>query len=81
MSAFNIRRYSFNVGCLIIGRVFYVVQLYGYLVFLDGFPSTFWFTGVIDAVFVVLYLLFAMRGGLSLRDLFVPVRGNTRNPA
>ncbi len=31
LSAFNIRRYVFNVGCLIIGRVFYVIQLLAYI--------------------------------------------------
>lgn len=72
MSALNIRRYSFNVGCLIIGRTFYVVQLYSYMLFSLEFPSTFWFTGIIDGVFTILYFVFALRGGLSLRDLFLP---------
>lgn len=72
LSAMNIRRYSFNVGCLIIGRVFYVIQLYAFMGFVNDFPSTFWFTGIIDGVFVILYLVFARSGGLSLRDLFFP---------
>ena len=56
MSASNIRRYSFVVGCLIIGRSFYVFQLYGSLMlFCKDFPSTFWFTGIIDAFFTLLY--------------------------
>jgi hypothetical protein len=72
LSAFNIRRYAFNVGCLVIGRLFYVIQLYAYMAIVADFPSTFWFTGMIDGLFTFLYLLFALRGGLSLRDLFVP---------
>jgi hypothetical protein len=44
LSSLNIRRYIFNVGCLIIGRVFYVIQLYAYMLFSKDFPSTFWFT-------------------------------------
>ncbi|MBS4060232.1 MAG: hypothetical protein KG029_07530 [Bacteroidetes bacterium] len=72
LSAVNIQRYAFNVGCLIIGRSFYVVQLYLYMIFADEFPSTFWFTGIIDGLFIVLYIAFAFRGGLSLRDLFLP---------
>jgi len=71
-SAFNIRRYAFNVGCLIIGRLFYVVQLYAYTFFVSDFPSTFWFTGIIDGLFTILYLVFAFRGGLKMRDLFLP---------
>jgi hypothetical protein len=71
-SAVNIQRYAFNVGCLIIGRSFYVVQLYLYMIFADEFPSTFWFTGIIDGMFTFLYLFFAFRAGLSLRDLFLP---------
>jgi hypothetical protein len=72
LSAFNIRRYAFNVGCLIIGRVFYVIQLYAYMIFASDFPATFWFTGIIDGIFTILYLVFAIRGGLSLRELFLP---------
>lgn len=72
LSAFNIRRYAFNVGCLIIGRSFYVIQLYAFMMFVQGFPSTFWFTGIIDSFFIVLYLVFAARGGLGARDLFLP---------
>jgi len=74
MSAFNIRRYAFNVGCLIIGRSFYVVQLYAYMAFVKDFPSTFWFTGIIDSLFTILYLILAVRGGLSIRELFLPER-------
>lgn len=71
-SAFNIRRYAFNVGCLIIGRLFYVIQLYIYMIFVSDFPSTFWFTGIIDGVYTILYLVFALRSGLGIRDLFLP---------
>lgn len=72
LSSFNIRRYAFNVGCLIFGRLFYVLTLYGFMVFKTGFPATFWFTGLIDTVFTVLYIVFACHGGLRLRDLFIP---------
>lgn len=72
LSAFNIRRYAFNVGCLIIGRSFYVIQLYAHMCFVIGFPSTFWFTGIIDGLFTILYVIFAIRGGLSMRELFLP---------
>lgn len=72
LSAFNIKRYAFNVGCLIFGRVFYVIQLYAYMLFVDNFPATFWFTGIIDGLFVMLYIVFAFRGGLKFRNLFTP---------
>ena len=72
MSAFNIRRYAFNVGCLIIGRTFYVIQLYAYMSFVTDFPSTFWFTGIIDGIFTILYVVFAIRGRLGMRELFLP---------
>jgi hypothetical protein len=72
LSAFNIKRYAFNVGCLIIGRSFYVIQLYAYMSFVIDFPSTFWFTGIIDGLFTILYVIFALRGGLSMRDIFFP---------
>ncbi|PKN66791.1 MAG: hypothetical protein CVU54_17960 [Deltaproteobacteria bacterium HGW-Deltaproteobacteria-12] len=72
LSAFNIKRYAFNVGCLIIGRSFYVIQLYAYMIFVNNFPSTFWFTGIIDGLFTILYIVFAIRGGLGICDLFLP---------
>lgn len=72
MSALNIRRYSLNVGCLIIGRAFYIVLLYSYMVFVPGFPDTFWFTGIIDGLLTLGYLALAARGGLKAGELFLP---------
>ena len=71
LSAFNIRRYLFNVGCLIIGRVFYVAVLYGYMAFDSGFPATFWFTGIIDALFVAFHLVFAVKARIKPAELFL----------
>jgi hypothetical protein len=72
LSAFNIRRYAFNVGCLIIGRSFYIIQLYAYMLFVADFPYTFWFTGIIDGLFTILYVVFAIREGMGIRELFLP---------
>lgn len=74
LSAFNIRRYAFNVGCLIIGRTFYIIQLYLFMGLVKDFPSTFWFTGIIDGLFTILYFIFAIKGGLRLHELFLPLR-------
>lgn len=81
LSAFNIQRYAFNVGCLIFGRLFYVVQLYTTMEFVPDFPSTFWFTGIIDGLFVVFYFVFAFVGGLSLKRLFWPEIARAVNQA
>lgn len=72
LSARNIKHYAFNVGCLIIGRTFYVVQLYAFMFFVPEFPYTFWFTGIIDGAFIILYFVFAFHGGLGIRDIFLP---------
>lgn len=72
MSALNIRRYALNVGCLIIGRVFYIVLLYSHMVFVPGFPDTFWFTGIIDGMLTLGYLMLAAKGGLKAGELFLP---------
>lgn len=72
LSSFNIRQYAFNVGCLIFGRLFYVVVLYYFMFFEKGFPTTFWFTGVIDLVLTILNIIFALHGGLGVRDIFLP---------
>ena len=79
LSSFNMKRYAFNVGCLIIGRSFYVIQLYAYMAFVTDFPATFWFTGIIDGLFTILYLVFAFRSGLSMRELFLPKRISALN--
>ncbi|MHC1702874.1 MAG: hypothetical protein AB9846_03095 [Tenuifilaceae bacterium] len=76
LSSFNIRRYAFIVGCLIFGRLFYLIVLYCFLLFVKDFPTTFWFTGVIDGVLTILYVVFALRGGLGVRDLFLPQTQN-----
>jgi hypothetical protein len=68
----NIRRYAFNVGCLFFGRLFYVFILYYYMFFVKDFPSIFGFTGLIDGIFTILYVVFAVRGGLGYRELFLP---------
>ncbi len=77
LSAFNIRRYSFNVGCLIIGRIFYIILLYAYILLYRDFPFTFWFTGIVDGTFTILYIIFAFLGGLGIKDLFLPHREKT----
>jgi len=72
LSATNIERYAFVVGGLIIGRLFYVIQLYAFMALVNDFPNTFWFTGIIDMTFILLYVITAQRGGLSIRKLFIP---------
>ena len=73
LSSFNIKRYTFNVGCLIFGRLFYVIVLYYFMFFINDFPSTFWFTGVIDGLLSILYIVLARQGGLKVRNLFLPI--------
>ncbi len=80
MSALNIRRYAFNIGCLLIGRVFYVVQLIVYMSFVPNFPATFRFTGIIDGLLCILYVVLALGGGLTTRDLFLPAQSPVGNP-
>lgn len=79
MSSLNIRRYAFNVGCLIIGRLFYVVVLYSYMLLKNNFPVTFWFTGIIDLSFVILYFHFSFLANLPLSFLFFPDKPGNRS--
>jgi hypothetical protein len=72
LTSLNIRRYAFNVGCLILGRAFYVGILYYFMLFVKDFPSTFWFTGVVDGVLTVLYIVLSLRGGLKINEIFMP---------
>ena len=75
LSALNIRRYLFNIGVVIIGRIFYIVLLYAYMFFVSDFPSTFWWTGIIDLFFSILYIVLTLISDeISLKDLFIPYR-------
>jgi hypothetical protein len=76
LSSFNIRRYALNVGCLVFGRLFYILTLYFFMAFVKGFPSTFWFTGLIDGMLAILNVVFALQAGLRMKDLFLPVQTN-----
>ncbi|MFQ5820135.1 MAG: hypothetical protein ACE5I5_09130 [Candidatus Heimdallarchaeota archaeon] len=76
LSAFNIRRYVLIIGGVLIGRIFYAVLLFAYMFFVPDFPSTFWFTGIIDVVWSILYIvLILINDEIRLRDLFLPYRG------
>jgi len=72
LSSFNIKRYAFNVGCLIFGRLFYIIVLSAFMLFVKDFPTTFWFTVVIDLTLTILNTTFALHGGLGVRDIFLP---------
>jgi hypothetical protein len=78
LSAFNLRRYLFLVGCVFIGRIFYVVLLYAYIFGVAGFPATFWWTGLVDLAWSILYLVITLiSDDIHLRDLFLPKWGET----
>jgi hypothetical protein len=72
LSAVNIRRYAFNVGCIIFGRMFYVIQLIAFTALGESLPSPFWLGAIIDTAIVVAYVSLAIRGGLRIHDLFLP---------
>jgi hypothetical protein len=75
LSALNVRRYAFNVGCIIFGRMFYVIQLIAFTALRGSLPSPFWFGATVDtALLVVASASLAIRGGLRTRDLFLPQR-------
>lgn len=75
LSAFNIRRYLLIIGAVIIGRIFYAVLLFAYMFFVSDFPSTFWYTGIIDLTWTTLYIvLILISDEVRLRDLFLPYR-------
>lgn len=77
MSAFNIRRYIFNVGILIIGKVLWIVLSFAYIIFVDNFPKTFLPTTIIDSLWTVLYIILTLLSNeVRFRDLFLPKRGD-----
>lgn len=75
MSAFNIRRYLFNVGVVIIGRLFYIVLLLAFILSVDNFPKTFLPTAIFDSLWTILYIVFALLSeDVRFKDLFIPKR-------
>jgi hypothetical protein len=77
LSAFNMRRYLFVIGCVFIGRIFYVILLYAYIFGVSGFPCTFWWTGVVDLSWSILYIVITLISDeIRLRDLFLPKWGD-----
>jgi hypothetical protein len=75
LSSFNIRRYLLIIGGVFIGRILYVVLLYAYVLGIPGFQARFWWTGLVDLAFSVLYLGITWRSPeIRIRDLFLPQR-------
>jgi hypothetical protein len=49
------------------------VLLYAYIFGVAGFPSTFWWTGVVDLSWSILYIVLTLISDeIRLRDLFLP---------
>ena len=77
LSSFNIRRYLLNIGCVMTGRLFYVILLFAYIFGVTGFPGTFWWTGIVDLLWSILYIVITLRcDEIHLKDLFLPYRGD-----
>ena len=73
LSAFNIRRYLLNIGCVTIGRIFYVLLLFAYIFGSPGFPRTFLWTGIVDLFWSILYIGLTLKSDeIRLQDLFLP---------
>ena len=77
LSSFNMRRYLFIIGAVLIGRILYIALLYAYIFGVAGFPSTFWLTGVVDLLWSILYIMLTLLSDdIRLRDLFLPKKGD-----
>jgi hypothetical protein len=77
LSSFNMRRYLFIIGAVLIGRILYIALLYAYIFGVAGFPSTFWMTGVVDSLWSILYIVLTLLSDdIRLRDLFLPKKGD-----
>ncbi len=73
LSSFNIKRYLFIIGSVLIGRILYIVLLYSYLWGVDGFTSSLWWTGIVDLTWSILYVVITLTSkDIHFRDLFLP---------
>jgi hypothetical protein len=77
LSAFNIRRYFFIIGAVIISRIFYAVLLFAYLCFVPDFPTTFLPTAMFDLAWTIIYIVLSLKSDqVRFRDVFLPKRGD-----
>jgi len=77
LSSFNMRRYLFIIGAVLIGRILYIALLYAYIFGDAGFSRTFWWTGMVDLSWSILYItLTLLSDDIRLRDLFLPKKGD-----
>ncbi|MCE1201540.1 MAG: hypothetical protein LWX09_05530 [Bacteroidia bacterium] len=72
LSSLNIRRYAFSIGCLVFGRLFYVITLFCFMWIDKDFPNTFWFTGIIDLGLAVITPAIGIWAGLRPQEMFLP---------
>jgi hypothetical protein len=53
-----------------------VVLLFAYIFGIPGFPRTFWWTGIVDSLWSILYIgLTLISDEIRLKDLFLPYKG------
>jgi hypothetical protein len=77
LSSFNMRRYLFIIGSVLIGRILYIALLYTYILGVAGFSRTFWWTGMVDISWSILYItLTLLSDDIRMRDLFLPKKGD-----
>jgi hypothetical protein len=77
LSAFNIRRYLFIIGAVMISRIFYAVLLFAYLVFVPDFPTTFLPTAILDLTWAMIYIVLSVISDeIRFKDLFIPKWGD-----
>ena len=75
MSAFNIKRYLIIVGVVFIGRILYAVILLFLILLAEEFPTSIWWTGIIDTFWAMLYLiLVGISKEVGIKNLFIPDR-------
>jgi hypothetical protein len=73
LSSFNMQHYLFIIGAVLIGRILYIALLYAYIFGVPGFPSTFWWTGIVDSSWSILYIMITLLSDdIHLKDLFLP---------
>jgi hypothetical protein len=77
LSAFNIRRYLFIIGAVIVSRIFYAVLQFVYMCFVPDFPTTFLPTAMLDLAWTIIYIVLTLISDqVRFRDVFLPYRGD-----
>ncbi len=73
ITSFNLKRYTINIGIVIISRSLYVVIFFAYFLSTKDFPITFLPTAIADFLWTLSYIALIYKSdSISIKELMIP---------